>query len=141
MKTQTRRSFLVSGLIILAPSFALEAVAQRRRKRLGKWTKLGEKSVSDKVERDTIVVTRSRGDFTAIKLRVSKRAVEFRDLKIRYGNGTVQDVELRRVIPKGGESRVIDLQGRDRVIKSIELIYDAQSLLSGSARVEVWGRR
>ena len=138
----TRRSFFLSlvALALLAQTVADPADAQRRHRRGGQWVKLGSKAVSDRVETDTIVVTRARGDFTAIKLKVTKRAVEFRDLEIRFANGDVQDVRLRRVIPKGGESRAIDLEGRDRVIRSIVLHYDAQSL-GGSARVDVWGRR
>jgi len=35
--------------------------------------------------------------------------------------------QLRNPIPAGGESRVIDLQGGDRVIRSVEFWYDARS--------------
>jgi len=47
-------------------------------------------------------------------------------VKIHFGDGETQDVELRNVIPAGGESRVIDVEGRDRAIRSIEFRYDAQ---------------
>lgn len=104
-------------------------------------TLLGKLHVTDKVDHDVLRVTRVRGTFTALKLKVHDRAVEFRDLKVHFANGDTQDVELRRVISAGGESRVIELRGDDRVIRTIELRYDAQSLGGKGAEVEVLGRR
>jgi len=50
-------------------------------------------------------------------------------------------VALRDVIPAGGESRVIDIEGRgDRTVSSIELRYDAQSLVGKKARVRIYGK-
>ena len=100
----------------------------------------GERTVTDRVDHDGIVVTAARGDFRAVKLTVRCHAVEVRDLKIHFANGAVQDVQIRRVIPAGGETRVVDLVGDDRVIQRIELTYDAQSL-GGKAVVRVFGRR
>ena len=66
--------------------------------------------------------------------------MQFREVKIHFGSGDSQNVELRRVIPAGGESRLIDIEGRgDRVIRSIEFLYDAQSL-GGKAKVKVWAK-
>ena len=62
--------------------------------------------------------------------------------KIHFANGRIQDVGLRDVIPAGGESRVIDLVGGDRVIQHVEFWYDAQTRRRGrGARVLVFGRR
>jgi hypothetical protein len=104
------------------------------------WVRLGNTTVNDKVDRDTIAVTARRGDFKAIQLRVFERDVQFREVVIRFGNGSLQNVGLRNVIQAGGHSRVIDIDGADRVIRAIELVYDAQSLGGKRARVEVWGR-
>lgn len=106
----------------------------------GKWKLLGERTVTDRIDHDVITVTGSRGQWNAIKLVVRKHAVQFRSVKVVFGNGTIQDVELRTVIPAGGESRVIDLNGGHRTIQRIELVYDAQSL-GGKALVKVFGRR
>ncbi len=106
----------------------------------GDWVLLGKRTVTDRADHDVIVVTAARGDFRAIKLTVRRHAVEFRDVKVHFANGAVQDVEIRRVIPAGGETRVIDLVGDDRIIQRIELWYDAQSL-GGKAVVRVYGRR
>lgn len=105
------------------------------------WEVLGTLTVSDAADHDTLPVTGARGTFRSLKLEVLDRAVQFRDMKIHFANGETQDVALRDKIPAGGESRVIDVEGAgDRVIRSIELRYDAQSLLGKRARVRVYGK-
>ena len=75
------------------------------------------------------------------KLEVLDRAVQFRFMKLHFANGETQNVELRDVIPAGGESRVIDVEGvGDRVIRTVEFSYDAQSLGGKKARVRVFGK-
>jgi hypothetical protein len=130
--------FAVVFASLLIASVALPAGARPRDRH---WELLGEKSVSDRAEHDTLVVTGARGTFRALKLKVLDHGVQFRDMKVHFANGDTQDVELRRVIPAGGESRVIDIRGRgDRVIRSIEFRYDAQSLAGGTARVQVFAK-
>jgi hypothetical protein len=118
---------------LLGALFAADASAGRRRG----WELLGERTVSDAVDHDAISAI-GQGSFRAIKFKVEGRAVELRDVKIHFASGGIEDVEIRRVIPAGGESRVINIRGRDRVIKRIELWYDAQSL-GGKATVKVLG--
>ncbi len=129
------KSRLVAASLLLLLTFAAAPCFAGVR-----WVKLGERGVTDRVDYDTIVVTAARGDFTALKIRVRVRAVQFREVKVHFGNGEVQELVLRDVIPAGGESRVLDLEGRDRVITKITFKYDAQSL-GGHARVIVYGRR
>src|SRR6188474_422902 len=94
--------------------------------RANNWTLLGERVVTDKADHDTIVVTVARGGFTAMRFDVLRHAVDFHRVVIHFGNGDDQKVELRHTIPAGGSSRVIDVQGGDRVIKSIDFWYDAK---------------
>lgn len=131
------RRFAAFGLLVLGlVAVALPATAAYR----GRWVLLGERSVTDKIDHDTIVVTATRGRFEKIAIRVFDRAVQFHDVKVHYGDGFVQDVEIRSVIPAEGWSRIIDLSGGKRVIRSIEFWYDAQSL-GGQATVRVFGQR
>ncbi|REJ77150.1 MAG: DUF2541 family protein [Acidobacteria bacterium] len=127
--------------VVLLLGLVAPTLEAQPRHKAGKWTLLGQKSVSDRVETDTVRVTARRGDFKAIKLQVRQRGVEFRDVEIHFANGTTQEVELRRVIPAGDESRVIDVVGHDRVIEKIVLRYDAQSLGGKPAKVRILGRR
>jgi hypothetical protein len=108
----------------------------------GKWVFLGERVVNDRLDHDTIKIDSDVGQLSALKIKVGRRAVQFRDMKVHFANGGVQDVELRKVIPAGGASRVIDLRGDDRVVKKVEFWYDAQTPRRGKKSViRLFGRR
>lgn len=121
---------------------ALTADARPRRERFHRhWEVLGTLTVSDAKDHDVLAVTANQGTFRSMKLEVLDRAVQFRSLKLHFGNGDTQNVELRDVIPAGGESRIIDVEGiGDRAIRTIEFAYDAQSLGGKKARVRVYGK-
>jgi hypothetical protein len=104
------------------------------------WVLLGTRTVTDRVDHDVVAVGADRGRFSSLRLEVRRHAVELRDVTVVFGNGDHQKLELRRVIPAGGSSRVLDLAGDDRVIQRIELRYDAQSV-GRKAVVRVVGRR
>jgi hypothetical protein len=122
---------------LLAGLLALPRGAQAR----GGWALLGERRVTDKLDHDTIAVTASRGDFRQVQLRVFERSVQLHKIVIHFANGDDQKLETRVVIPAGGRSRSIDLAGGDRVIRSIDLWYDTQSLTGKGALVRVFGQR
>lgn len=134
-RTHRLVAFTVLALLVAAALVPAEALAARR----GGWVLLGERRVSDAVDHDVIPVSATRGDFRKLQLRVLDRGVQFRSCVIHFANGDDQNVELRDVIPAGGRSRVIDIAGGDRVIRSIELRYDAQALGGKTARVRVYG--
>ena len=140
-KPQTRAlTALVLVLGILAALTSGTAEARRGRPAGPRWELLGERTVTDKADHDVLPVTAARGTFHSLKLEVRGRSVQFHSVKIHFGDGETQDVELRNVIPAGGESRVIDVEGHDRVIRSIEFRYDTQSLFGKKAVVLVYGR-
>jgi hypothetical protein len=87
------------------------------------------------------VVGKKEGVFNAIKIDVGRRGVNFERVVIHFANGGDQEVALRASIPARGESRVIDIDGRNRVIRSIDFWYDAKSLgRGGTSTVRVLGR-
>ncbi|HWN41993.1 MAG TPA: hypothetical protein VNW71_07200 [Thermoanaerobaculia bacterium] len=130
------------SLAALVLMIAATADARPRRDRGDRhWEVLGTLGVSDARDRDLLGVTARKGSFRSVKLEVLGQAVQFRSMKIHFANGETQHVALRDVIPAGGESRVIDIEGAgDRVIRAIEFRYDAQSLLGKRARVRVYGK-
>ena len=130
----TRSRLVVPLLLLVLLVAALPASAE-------KWVLLGQRHVTDRVERDSVEVTASEGAFEAIQLRVKRSAVRFVNVTVIYGAGTSDDLELRDVIPAGGKSRVLDLRGLDRVIKRVNFVYEAKSLGRRGAIVEVFGRR
>lgn len=131
-----RRSLIFGLFCALALALVADAAAGPRKR--GGWELLGTRTVTDRADHDAITAGR-QGTFRSLKITVQGRAVQFRDVKIHFANGDVQNVELRSVIPAGGESRVIDIEGRDRVIRSVEFWYDTQSL-GKRAVVKVFGK-
>jgi hypothetical protein len=111
------------------------------RDREGRWEELGCKSVGFLGDRDVIKVGRREGRFKAIKLHVSGNAVHILDLKVIYTNGAPDDIQVRSEIREGGETRPLDLRGRERAIDRIELLYRAKPNFRGKARVCVTGRQ
>ena len=86
-------------------------------------------------------VTKRFGKFTALKIMVKGHDVHFQKVVVHFHNGSKEELTLRDVIPAGGESRVIDLPGKERVIKNIDFWYEAESVGHAGAEVSVWGRR
>jgi len=139
MNKMQRVSLTLFTLLILTALTVTPALAARGS---SKWTPLGSLHVKDRVERDVLHVEKRKGTFEKIRLKAVGSAVQFHSLKIHFENGSIQDVELRSVIPAGKTSRVIDLEGRQRAIEKIVFVYDAQTLKIGKgAKVRVLGRR
>lgn len=134
---------LTAAMMVMAGVLAAGCVtAAQGRGAAPNWTLLGERVVTDRADHDTVRVGRDRGTFTAVKLQVRRHGVDFHRVVIHFANGEDQRVELRNSIPAGGESRVVDIDGADRIITSIDFWYDAKTLGRGrSATVRTLGRR
>jgi hypothetical protein len=135
-----RKSLVLTLFCAFVLALVVDAAAgprARAGRALG-WELLGTRTVTDRVDHDSIPAG-GKGTFRSLKIMVEGRAVQFRDVKIHFANGDVQDVELRTVIPAGGESRVIDVEGHDRGIRNVELWYDTQSR-GKRARVKLYGK-
>lgn len=129
-----RTSFFLS-LLILSIVSPLSLLAQQ-----GRWELLGSRRVNYGLDRDEIPVTVREGFFDALQLRVRGGSVQFHKVVVHYGNGQMDEIELRAVIPSGGQSRVIDLPGNNRVITKVVFYYDTQGIRRGKASVNLWGR-
>lgn len=104
------------------------------------WKFIGDKKVNFLIDRDVIHV-RGIDSYRQIKLKVTGGPVHILDMDIHFENGDKFDVAIRNRIPKGGESRLIDLPGGSRRIRKIEFLYETRGFLKGRARMAVWGRR
>ena len=105
-----------------------------------KWDFLGERTVNKSLDKDEINVTAKEGVFKKIKLKVKKSKVEFKRVVVHYKNGDTQKIELRQEITAGGETRAIDLDGRNRVIVKVVFFYNTKRLLAKKAKVQLYGR-
>ena len=107
----------------------------------GEWKKLGRRTVKHRTERDVILVGAKEGTFKGIKLTVRKSGIHLKDLKVHFMNGDVFDVQVRRFIARGGETRVIDLPGVNRKIEKVVFWYKSLKKNDKKAKVRLWGKR
>jgi len=105
-----------------------------------RWKFLGERLVNDRLDHDVIMVTSVEGDLKAIQIRVKGAPVDFHKLVVVYGNGRRQEIALRNTLPAGGASRAIDLAGDERIVRSVEFWYDANTIRGRKAKVRLFGR-
>lgn len=88
------------------------------------WTELGCQQVNlFGRDRDVIRVGRRDGRFRAIRLLVRGADVEMLDLKVVYANGRPDDIPVKNLIRAGERTRPLDLQGRERAIDRVEMVY------------------
>ena len=120
--------------LILMSSGATSLTAQA-------WTFLGSSKVHGRADHDAILVTGLKGDFSAIKLMVENEGIQFDRVVVHFANGGKQEMALRDFIPAGGETRVMDLTGRDRIIRSVDFYYKSNVVTSRKGKVLLYGRR
>ena len=117
-----------------------EAQAQRWERDREGWVELGCKQVSFLgADRDTIRVGRREGRFKAIRLAARGNDVEMLDLQVIYANGVPDDIPVRSLIRQGTRTRPLDLRGRDRSIRRIDMVYQKRLNFRGFATVCVEG--
>jgi len=90
------------------------------------WDHLGTRHVRDAVDSDSINLPGNR-KFDRIRICVYGRPVHFIDVNVHFANGGVQDVPVRAVIRPGQCTRVIDLNGDDRNITAVHMVYEANT--------------
>jgi hypothetical protein len=104
------------------------------------WRKIGSKEVDYNIDHDTINVPFYKGDFRRVQLRVQRAPVRFQRVVVNFRNGGSQELNFRDLIRAGGQTRSIDLKGKERTITSVDLWYESASLGRRKAVVSVWGR-
>lgn len=107
---------------LLGGSLMSAGVEARPRADKDGWEDLGCVRVSRRGDRDQINVGRREGRFKAIKLKAVGADIEVLDLKVIYGNGEPDDIQVRSQMRDGSETRAIDLKGRERFIKEVVIV-------------------
>ncbi len=127
MKVKTKLAGLGIFMLLAAAGFA-----QR-----GEWELLGDANVDGRVDHDRIEVTRRDGTFRAIQLKVERAPIRFDRVVVHFHNGESMPVQIRSLIPAGGQTRVIDLPGERRIIQNVEFFYERAG--GGRGRVILFG--
>jgi hypothetical protein len=86
------------------------------------WTTIGYTTVGAGRDRDVI---RVRGNDRHRQIRVCalNRAIEMRDLDVRFANGVRQDIAVRQIIRAGSCTAAKDLRGQRRNLQSVSIAY------------------
>jgi hypothetical protein len=139
-----QRSIRVCSLLFLLITLSIASAAQRRdderrRGNEGRWELLGRATVNGRADHDRIFVS-NRGSFRQIQLGVKGGTIEFQRVVVHFDNGEDHQLEIRDRIPDKGKTRVIDLPGDRRRIRSVEFWYSKETWRSRPI-VNVWGQR
>jgi hypothetical protein len=98
------------------------------------WVELAQRNVADRTDHDTIVLPGGRM-FNHIRLCVYRQPVHFIDVDVYFRNGGHQDVRVAERINAGRCTRAIDLEGGQRDIDHIALVYEETSFRRRTATV------
>lgn len=117
-----RRFLWMMGLLAaLTVSGSLYAQEERN------WVLLGAAHVDKRADHDRIKVHRSQESFRAIRLQIDGGNVEIDRIVVHFRDGITSDRLMHVRLASGSTSRAIDLPGRRRIIKSVELWYRKDS--------------
>lgn len=136
--TTVKFSFIILALIL--PFFTTPLSAHHEVRRPGQWEKLGQRQVNFAVDRDVIQVGAREGSFKALQLKVKGATIDLNRVVVHFRNGEEQVLNVRQTIPRGGQSRILDLPGNNRIITKVVFIYDTRNRARRRATVELWGR-
>ena len=134
----------VASLLLLLFGVATAANAQRRgdydrRRDDDRWEQLGRSYVDGRNDHDRIIVN-TRQSYRALQLGVKGGTIEFQRVVVHFENGADHEVEVRDRINERTRSRVIDLPGDRRRIRSVEFWYSKERWRTRPF-VNLWGRR
>ena len=103
------------------------------------YTYLGERWVNGGLDHDAIAVGRADGRWNSIMIVVENAPVEMYDMIVTFGDGEKFDPKTRLTFGPDSTSRMIDLPGRNRVIRRVDFHY-GNIAGDGKAKVELWAR-
>jgi hypothetical protein len=103
---------------------------------------LGEQTVPFQGEQGTIDVGDYGGWFRAIYFYVEKSDAELFNMFIIYENGDKEEIHTRLIFNANTRSRVINLEGGKRHIRSVDFVYKTVgSWVDGKATIRIYGMR
>ncbi len=135
----------VASVLFLLFSMNIASSAQRdrrddrRHRDDDRWEYLGQSHVDGRNDHDRIVVNH-RVQYRALQLGIKGGAIEFQRVVVHFENGADHELQIRDRISANDRTRVIDLPGDRRRIRSVEFWYSKERWRS-RPYVNLWGRR
>ena len=106
----------------------------------GTWRLMGSVQAKHTADHDAIVVAGPYDHFRRLKFKVTSAPLTMKSMIVTYDDhGLPEKINTRFDIPPGGESRVIDLKGGSRKIRTVEFWYETKGFLNGKANVTLFG--
>jgi hypothetical protein len=104
------------------------------------WERLGQRTVEFRGDVDTIPVGRGDGMFRRLMFEVDGGAVEVWNVRVVFGNGGAYSPPTRLTFGDDTRSRVIDLPGQARFIRTVTFNYRSLRTGQGRANVTLYGQ-
>jgi hypothetical protein len=135
-----RRTFL-AGLagIAMAAVATIPAQAHPIPTQDDQWVMLGQQGVGLNPDKDIFYVGTDEGRYEALRFRVLGNRVAFAEVRVFYGNGTSEVLDVKEHVQPGETTPAFDLKGQHRVIERIEMLYQSEIPWAGMAKVQVFG--
>ena len=136
---------MITLLLVLAGFMATAQnqqvkVKQPRAGTAGTWRLLGTVQAGFSADHDKIIVAGPYDYFRRLKFKVTGAAINMQHMIVTYdGGGLPEKMDIRYNIPEGGESRILDLKGGKRKLRTVEFWYDTKGILNGRANVTLFG--
>jgi len=125
---------LTAVITSLLLAFASAAIAAEG------WERLGSRTVEFRGDLDTITVGRGDGAFRRIMFEVDGGALEMRNVRVLFGNGQAYSPPTELIFSDNERSRLIDLPGQARFIRSVTFNYRSLRTGQGRATITLWGQ-
>ncbi len=135
------KTYIVCTLLIFCHSGILSASPLENSAEVDdEWKLLGITTVKGSLDKDEVKVTAAKGMFTHLKIKVRNAPLEMKKMVVHFGDGSTQDVWLKKRFSKGDESRAIDLKGDKRFIKKVVFWYKKGSWSNKAPVVALIGK-
>jgi hypothetical protein len=107
----------------------------------GIWQQLGTVNVDFTVNHDDIVLM-GPAEFKSIKFATFDMPVNIMNVNLVYQNGKVDQLNIKYLLPPGGESRIIDVKRYPIRLRRVTVWYQTDSLAHGTkAKLALWGMK
>lgn len=136
-----KKILFLSLLLVTAYFTNAQTVSKPKSGAKGTWKLLGTTHAQHTADHDAVYVKGPYDYFRKLKFKVTDAPLNLMRMVVTYDDGLPEKIEVRQNISKGGESRVIDLKGGKRKLKSVEFWYDTKGLLNGKADVTLFGMK
>lgn len=106
----------------------------------GDWVKLGSVNAGHDADHDRITVAGPYDNFRKLKFRVKNASLNMRQVVVTYDDGAPERLDVKENLAAGAETRVIDLHGGKRSIRTIEFWYETKGNKGDKAEVVAFGQ-